>query len=248
MNWQTNFLITFDNGYNLLIDCGGDIKNALKALELTHRDINGVYISHLHGDHCYGCEWLGFTTFFDPACKKPDLYVSESLVQDLWSFLRPSMSSLQNRVNTLDTYFDVHPIERNGGFVIDGNFFRLIQVAHIMDGFCFVNSFGLMVQAASSGKKVFFTTDTQFCPEQIKDFYNITDIIIHDCECVPYQFKSGVHAHFEDLCKLPDSTKKKLYLVHYQDIVLSDWEGWNSKAKDAGIVNGFRKKGDVIEL
>jgi ribonuclease BN (tRNA processing enzyme) len=51
-NFQTNFLLTLDNGYRLLVDCGSDIRHALKAhTDLTYLDIDGVYISHLHADH-----------------------------------------------------------------------------------------------------------------------------------------------------------------------------------------------------
>ncbi len=75
--WQSNFLIEFDmpskrgNGpYRLLIDAGGDIRHALKAMGLSSNDIDGVYISHPHNDHIGGIEYLALTTFFNPFYSK----------------------------------------------------------------------------------------------------------------------------------------------------------------------------------
>ena len=48
----------------------------------------------------------------------------------------------------------------------------------------------------------------------------MADIIFHDCETLP--FKSGVHAHYEDLKTLDDKTRKKMWLYHYQDNGNSD--------------------------
>jgi hypothetical protein len=72
--WHSNFLIEFDmpnkrdgqSPYRLLLDVGADIRHALKALNLSSRDIDGVYISHPHNDHIGGMEYMGLTTLFNP--------------------------------------------------------------------------------------------------------------------------------------------------------------------------------------
>lgn len=239
-NYHSNMIIEF-NGKKLLIDCGTDIKYSLKEAGLTHKDIDDVYISHLHGDHAGGLEWLGFLRYFDPETTRPNLYISRDLAGDLWSrTLSGGMRSLQGVVADMSTYFKVEKVSRNGSFEWEGLIFRLIQTIHIMDGYSMVPSYGLLFTGTTFDNKVFITTDTQFCPNQIKDFYNMSNIIFHDCETLP--FKSGVHAHYEDLKTLDDKTREKMWLYHYQDE--------NGFEKDAGVdgFQGFVRKGQTIEL
>ncbi len=243
-NYQTSFLIDDE----LLFDCGGDVRFALRDQGLTYKNIKNVFISHLHNDHIGGLEWLGFSKYFDPTEKLPNLIISESLVEDLWNkCLCGGMGSLQGLVCNLHTYFDVWPIERNGkfGYPIVKSECQLIQTVHIMNGYYIVLSFGLMVTDFYAGKKIFFTGDTQFCPEQIMDFYKVADVIFQDCEYLYLPdgkpIKSRVHAHFEDLKTLDPMIKNKMWLVHYQDIVAADWAG------DFGF-KGFLKKGQVIKI
>ncbi len=243
-NYQTNALAEFDNGSRLLIDCGGDVRHALHEAGYSYLDVNGVYISHLHADHIGGMEWLGFATYFDPRYHgRPNLYISEALQDDLWSrSLSGGMGSLQGQRCNLPTYFDVRPVEKNGSFAVQDTRFRLVQTIHFVNGFTFELSFGLLFDTAVG--KVFITTDTQYAPNQISEFYNQAAVIFHDVECTP--FKSGVHAHFDELCLLDEETKAKIWLVHYQDEVLNSAK-WQEKAEAAGF-KGFVKKGQTFEF
>lgn len=248
-NWQTNMLMEFDDGYKLLIDCGGDIRFALAEYGLSYLDINGVYVSHLHADHIGGLEWLAFTTYFDPRCAdRPDLFISEFLVDDLWTrSLSGGLASLQGKRNTIERFFAVHAVEKNGAFRIgpptNSPEFHLVQTVHFVNGFTFELSFGLLFEVGP--EVVFITTDTQFAPHQIKDFYKKATLIYHDAECAPY--RSGVHAHFDELADLEPETKAKMRLSHYQDVVVDNWQEWQDKARAAGF-QGFVPKGHVVEF
>lgn len=236
-NYQSNMILEIA-GRRLLIDCGSDIRWGLKDLGLNHRSIDALYISHQHADHIGGMEWLGFYTYFDPAAKKIPLFVNGHLAQDLWDHsLQGGLGSIQGKITTLDDFFDVKRIPANGGFEFEGTEFRVVQTIHVMNGFYVVPSYGLL-WTATNGKKVFLTTDTQFCPHQITDFYNWADVIFHDCETSPY--KSGVHAHYNDLRTLDASVKSKMWLYHYQDGDLPDVVG-------DGFL-GFVKKGQSFDF
>jgi len=140
------------------------------------------------------------------------------------------------KITTLDDYFIVHRAQKNGMFHWEGIDFRMVQVVHYMDGFDIVPSYGLMFEI--KGKTYFITTDTQFNPNQIRDFYNMSDVIFQDCETAP--FKSGVHAHYTELITLHKSTKKKMYLYHYQD-------GDKPDCKEDSF-KGWVKNSQVFEL
>jgi ribonuclease BN (tRNA processing enzyme) len=240
-NYQTSAILNH-KGKNLLIDCGGDTRFSANECGYSFSDIDAVYISHLHGDHMGGLEWLGFTTYFTPGCKRPKLYIEQSLISDLWSALRVGMESLQGKIATLKTYFDVIPIEVNIPFVWNEISFDTIQTQHIVSKYKFVPSFGLMWDTLC-GDRVYFTTDCQYAPETAQmAYYEEATFIFHDCETL---YKSGVHAHYDQLKQLPDHIKIKMYLTHYQDNIVLDYENRSLEAVEDGFM-GFVRKGTKI--
>jgi ribonuclease BN (tRNA processing enzyme) len=234
-NFQSNMIITSPSGKRLLIDCGTNVHQSLHKQGLSIFDIDAIYISHLHADHVGGLEETAFKTYFNPNAPKPKLYGNGKMLEFLWSdTLKGGLASIQGKIVTLNDYFDVKPVSRNSSFIWEDVEFTLIRTIHIMDGFDFVPSYGLMF--VLNGKKVFLTTDAQHCPNQINDFYNMSDIIFQDCETSP--FKSGVHAHYTELKTLPDDIKNKMWLYHFQFGELPD-------AKNDGF-QGFVSMGQVF--
>ncbi len=55
-NYQSNMLLIHPNGKNLLIDCGSDIRHSLAHFGFNSYDIDAVFISYQHADHCGGLE------------------------------------------------------------------------------------------------------------------------------------------------------------------------------------------------
>lgn len=243
-NYQTNTIIEEDNK-RLLIDAGGDVRWALKDVGLSYKDINALYVTHGHGDHIGGIEYLAFCTYFDPTVEhKPMLYCNKGLICDIWNnALSLGLKSIQGKVVNLRDYFTVNEIDENKYFLWGSGKFELVQAVHIMSGYSIVATYGLMITIGT--KKVYMTGDTQFNPNQIKDFYRQADFIIQDCETTP--FCSGVHANFNELITLSEDIKNKMYLVHYQDNVVNEWKEWQKKVHDAGFL-GFIKKGEIIEF
>jgi len=193
-------------------------------------DVDGVYVSHLHADHIGGLEEMAFCTYFNPAAPKPKMYGNFRLMHDLWEqSLRGGLESIQAKQMDLDSYFDVMRIPDNGEFIWEGIGFKPVQTVHVVND-CTINvSYSLLIRDGMKwtlDKKdavnisnqpepiVFFTTDTQFCPNQISDFYAKADIVFHDCENSP--FKSGIHSHYNELAMLDSDVKKKMVLYHYQ--------------------------------
>ncbi|MBP5477347.1 MAG: ribonuclease Z [Paludibacteraceae bacterium] len=70
-----------------LIDCGEGIQLTMRQMNLKTSRLYSVFISHLHGDHCFGL--LGLLTTFDMMGRTQPLHVYAH--PDLEKLLRPQM-------------------------------------------------------------------------------------------------------------------------------------------------------------
>lgn len=251
-NFQSNLLVE-SQGRRLMIDCGGDARFALHRLGLRASDIDALYVSHLHSDHIGGIEWLGFSRYFSNG-PRPDLFINGRLADMLWNqSLRGGMASVQERKVSLDDFFaTVHRLPPNGAFPFGSVHCHLFSTVHYFDCYELVPSYGLLLDVypeeavvetflqarTPPRRKVMVTTDTQYSPSQMLDFYRSADVIFQDCETSAW--KSGVHAHFDELCGLPDAIRQKMWLYHYADGPLPD-------AAAAGFA-GFVVQGQTFEF
>ncbi|QBR85013.1 MBL fold metallo-hydrolase [Legionella israelensis] len=236
-NYQSNVLLQKDND-TLLIDAGTDIRFSLYEQDFNYMDVRNIYISHLHADHIGGLEWLATTTFFDPKYQgKPNLILSENLVNDLWErSLSGGLRTLQTELATLDTFFNVHPVQSQERFSWQKVNFKLIQAVHVISNYELMPCYGLLMDYKNT--RIYYTADTQYAPNQLLDYYEEADIIFHDCEIA--EQKSGVHAHYTELRTIPAHLKKKIWLYHYGT-------GKLPNAKADGFL-GFVKKGQSFEF
>lgn len=234
-NFQSNMLIQSENNKYLLLDCGTDARLSIHEKGFSHKDIDAVYVSHLHADHVGGLEWLAFTTYFDKSCKKPLMYLPDEIGCSLWdTVLSGGLCSVKNMKTNLKTFFTVKGIN-GGSFKWEGVTFHTVKTLHVISKKIQLPSYGIFFK---SKKKVFITLDTQFTPDLLKDYYAEADLIFHDCETA--KERSGVHSHFSDLKKLPPEIKKKMWLYHYNPGPLPD-------AVKAGF-KGFVKKGQSFDV
>ncbi len=218
-NYQSNMLLISDNGKKFLIDCGSDIRHSLYRNGFSHLDITDIYISHIHGDHVGGLEYIGFSTKFDSRCEKPKLYLDTELAQTLWiNSLSGGMKYIGNEIATLETFFEIVEIKSKRSFIWEDIKFNLIKVVHVNSGNMIMPSYGLFFEI--NGIKVLLTTDTKMCFNSLEKFYQEADIIFQDCETA--EFPSKVHAHYQELLNLPLSIKNKMWLYHYQPEILPD--------------------------
>lgn len=236
--YQSNLLIT-KNGKNFLIDIGGDARFSMAELGLKATDIDAFTLTHAHADHVGGIEWLAFSTFFIPNRPHPKLYGIGSLLNDIWNkSLAGGLESIEGAMVKLEDYFDVVSIKPNEDFIWENIKFQPVQTVHVMNGFRIIESYGYIITDLDTNGTVFFTGDTQFAPHQLIKFYDMVDVIFHDCETSP--FKSSVHAHYDFLRTLNENIKSKMWLYHYQpnptqDPIAEGFKGFVTKGQSFEI-------------
>lgn len=186
-----------ENGRKLFIDMGQQIVPfALKNAGLSVKDIDDIYISHLHADHCGSLEavaflrydWAGRTCHWSkrkPEAKAPRLFAKKAVMDQLWQ--ETLQGGLKNSMQwfdaTLDSFFETHPIVSHS-FEWEGWECVPVQSVHIMSFSDITPSYGLIMKKEGH-KTVYFTTDSQHCsPQQVEHFYSLADLIFQDGEFV----------------------------------------------------------------
>jgi ribonuclease BN (tRNA processing enzyme) len=226
-NFQSNLLLTSSRGRRLLIDCGGDIRFSLARAALGHRDIDAVYISHLHADHIGGLEFLGFTSRFDPERRQPiRLFADQTIMHDLWhASLKGGMCTSDSGCMELADYFTLEPVAGGNCFEWEGTRFELVPTPHVHGEAGDMLSYGLLFEQA--GQQIFFSSDSRYVPGILGPILESAQLIFHDCETSNQ--RSGVHAHYQELLELSETVRSKMWLYHYNDGPLPD-----------AVADGFR--------
>lgn len=231
---NTNACLTI-NGKNLLIDFG-ILSNVVWRDELgkSFHDIDALYISHNHLDHCC-LETLAFHNYFIPKLDdkgrkvKPKLFANPEVLKEIWDGMSPSMRVYRNEIMHITNFFECHAC---ADFVFEGVECKLHRNQHINSAFGSKDSYGLTFTLGK--KRVYFSTDSANINIQCCKW---ADIIFHDCETS--KCKSGVHANYEELRKLPIEAKNKMWLMHYSRT--------DNRSKTDGFA-GFVKKGDIFDF
>ena len=224
---NSSFMIKNDNG-NLLIDCGYTIKYALHAQNMNIQDIDGIFITHVHGDHVFGLERVAYESLFKYQ-KKIDLIFHEDIYEELWEqTLKGSLSKIGEGNAEFSDYFNLI-ILKKPSFELYGNRFQIFNVCHTPNK----PAFGF-----NMNEKLFYSGDTTAIPLEVKR--QKFDIGIHD---VTLADTNPVHATLNSLIQsYPLDIRKKLLLTSYEDSFEKDRDIVESSFK------GFATEGMTINI
>jgi len=217
-NYHSNILLEED-GANFLYDCGSTIGEALNDKGLEPKDIDSIYISHLHGDHCGGIEYMAFKTYFGQfpfGVQKINLFGHHSILQDGWMHSwSGGLKCIQGKELELEDYFHTSYMELEDDMYFCGHKLQPVKTLHVKvdetdEGE--VPSFGLSISTLE-GKKIFISGDTQFDKENLMKYWLESNLIFNEVEFADYP--NSVHTQYKDLLTLEDNIRKKMYLYHY---------------------------------
>lgn len=233
--WNTIAVVHNESafGKNLLIDCGGDVRHALTAANISSDSIGAIWITHLHGDHIDGLEYFAFERYCFGK-QKPTLFIHEKMLAPLWKALEPKIGQFQDfQSMKLNDYFDIALIRDRSTTAWQGFLLEPVTLPHIniVNPKKLGNNIGVTV-TGHNDKKVFFTgdtravlnsmdTDTEVLPNknEILAAYERADLIFQDCAVSK---ESVVHASVSSLAQYPEDIRKKMVLTHCT-CTLSPW-------------------------
>ena len=109
-------------------------------------------------------------------------------------------------------------VRANQPFAWEGVRLEAIPTLHVSSPHVHVHSQALAIER--DGFRAFITTDTQFNPSALHAQYERADLVFHDCEIGPVH--TGIHPHYDDLRKLPEAVRGKMWLYDYQPGELPD--------------------------
>ncbi|RJX41076.1 ribonuclease Z [Paenibacillus pinisoli] len=192
-------------GFRLLLDCGITLPQALHEAGLDFADLDGVLISHIHGDHVGGLEEYAFQMLFKHQ-RRPVLYIAESLIEPLWEHtLKGGLT--QGNLTKLSDFFEVRPLTPGvTAELAPGIQVEPIQTKHIE---------GKISYSFRFNRRFFYTADMVYdAPLLDKLVQDGVERIFHDCQLEP---PGVVHATLDELLQLPEAIQQKVSLMHYGD-------------------------------
>lgn len=220
VNYNTNAIIRV-NAHAWLLDCGLLCPLALNSMNVSLADIDGVFVSHLHGDHVLGLEELFFTNFFGHQ-RRIRLYLPNGLLSrysgiegsDIWeNCLRGAMESTafdghREHQLMLEDYADVEVFEPHRPYEIFGLRCEIFPVIHVRHR----PSYGMILDG-----RVAYTSDCTFSRERIDSLLNRgVETIFHEVTFAP-PWPGTVHTSFQELADLPRDIAERIILMHYGD-------------------------------
>ena len=207
----TSGFILWINKRGILIDPPVDSTKWLKAMDINPRLIDDCILSHCHADHDSGI----LQKLLEE--KKINLYTTETIME---SFIRKYQPLTGLNRNSFMNLFNFHPINLQVPIRINGGEFRFFYTLHSIPTIGFEVYF--------QGKSFVNSSDSMYDPEFCKKLYERGDInrfrmielqnfpwhhtvIFHEAGMPP------LHTPMQNLINLPESVKKRLYLMHLSD-------------------------------
>jgi ribonuclease BN (tRNA processing enzyme) len=177
---RNSAILVRGGGKSMLLDCGPATLNELKKLGIDPREIDGVVVSHFHGDHVAGLPFLLLDDLYENPRREPLIVLGPpGIEQRVWqmcaAFSYPGKSERRYNVR-----FDELSLEREriaAGFRV-----RAYPAHHQPE------TRPHMVNVACNGKAVFYTGDTgwhEALPECVSD----SDLFISECTLYNPEFE-----------------------------------------------------------
>jgi ribonuclease BN (tRNA processing enzyme) len=217
----------------LLVDCGASTPVALKARGLDHRVVDGIVLSHLHGDHFGALPFLLLDMQLVQRRERPLVIAgppgSRARIEAALEVFFPRATTNRWRFP-----FEIVEIEPGRPAEVLGHALKTVEVVH-------QSGAPSTAVRISDGDKVFaYSGDTEWT-DALYGIADGADLFI--TECYGYAGASRGHLSWEILKpKLPELRAHRIMLTHMNPSMLAKTE----EARAAGLM--IAEDGMVIEI
>jgi ribonuclease BN (tRNA processing enzyme) len=196
----------------LLVDCGASSLVALKTIGLDHGQVDGIILSHLHGDHFGGLPFLLLDAQFLNCRERPLLIAGPPGTR---ARLDAALEVFFPRAATNTWRFAWHVMEIEVGQPTDvlGHAVTTTEVLHYSGA-------PTTALRISDGDKLFaYSADTEWT-EALLPVADGADLFI--CECYGYSGRLRGHRTWEVLAaRLADLRARRMMLTHMNPTMLA---------------------------
>jgi ribonuclease BN (tRNA processing enzyme) len=215
VHWGTSFVVR-DGSFCLAVDCPDSYLRALAANDFDHEgdslgvdDIDGIFITHLHGDHVNGLEMtLAYrrNVVGDPMA----VYATPPVANDLWDrrlavALERSWDGENYEALAPDDYYELYKLPWDEEAEVGPFTLTPRQTLHHIPT--------AAVRIGDGDATLGYSCDTAF-DESLIDWLADSELVVHETSPGP------AHTNLAELRKLPEALREKMLVVHLPDDVL----------------------------
>jgi ribonuclease BN (tRNA processing enzyme) len=192
-------------GTTFLLDCGPSVLQALKRAQVPPERLDGVFLSHLHGDHFAGVPFLFMDYRYESCRSRPFAVYGPPEVERR---VHKLFSALYEKTAAEPSPFPIHYRELTAGTATDVGGVRVtpLRVPHVAE----LVSFAYRIEVG--GKVLVYSGDTAWTEELVAHARG-ADLFV--CECSTWETKLDIHVSYpEVLTHAPALDCKRLLLTH----------------------------------
>ena len=223
---QTCFLLRAGDE-RFLVDCGATALVAMRRFGVAPDTIDGVFLSHLHGDHFGGLPFLLLEAQFISRRERPLTIVgppgTRERLQATLEVLFPGSSGTRWRFPLSFVELAAHQQRRLGGVTV---------TAYPVEHPSGAPSYAL--QLVCGGRRIAYSGDTAWT-EQLIEVARGSDLLI--VECYAFEPKPGHHLDFGTLSRhRAELDSRRVLLTHMSAEMLGRLDGIDWESAEDGLL------------
>jgi len=239
--------IVYDSKTKLLIDCGSGVTQRLEKINISSKDIDALFLTHLHSDHVMDFYQLILSSWHSYRLKPWKIYGPKgtkkfiNLIMQAWKNERKNRIDYENRSSTKAFEIKVYEFDKYGKIKVGDFLIEYFEVDHKPVKYSFGFNFFF------KDKKITISGDTKPCNNLMK-YAQKTDLLLHEVfvegELKPLKKMRSkktlhnikkYHTSSDDVGKIAKISKcKKLVLTHFVPPIFNEKKLISAVKKDFG--------------